>query len=62
MNNNNRSVEIVLLPNHMRIQQTRKEIMTWFTMTLQPEIDRQQEGTGKVFLKSLKKTPAIFMS
>ena len=56
------NIEVILLSNHSSTDQNQQELVKWLTTTLQSVIDRQHGSVKKMFLRTLKDTPAIFLS
>jgi hypothetical protein len=61
MKNNNR-VEIVLFSNYSSRNAHQKQLVKWLGTTVQPAIDNQFLKAKKLYLKTLKDTPPIYMS
>jgi len=59
---NNNQVEVILFSNYSFNNLRQKELVRWLGTTAQSAIVRQQERAKKLFLRTLKDTPAIFMS
>jgi hypothetical protein len=59
---NNNQLEVILFSKHSLEEVHRKELVNWLATTMQSVIWRQKERTKKLSLKSLKGTPAIYMS
>ena len=59
---NNNQVEVILFSKYSFKDIRQKELVRWLETTAQSEIGRQLQRTKKVFLKTLKDTPAIYMS
>ena len=55
-------VEVIVLSNLLPAHWSQRELIQWFTMMLQPTIDKQQERTKRMHLKNLTDTPAIYLS
>jgi len=55
-------VEVILFSKYSLSNLRHKELVTWLGTTLQPAISRQQSKAKKMFLKSIKESPAIYMS
>jgi hypothetical protein len=53
------SLEIILFSERNSQQNV---LVEWLANTVQPVIVKQEVGTKKVFLKTMKDTPAIYMS
>lgn len=60
MKNNNQVV--ILFSNYSFKEVRQRELVRWLGTTAQSAIDRQQEKAKKLFLRTLKDTPAIYMS
>lgn len=59
---NNNQVEVILFSNYSFKEVGQRELVRWLGTTAQSAIDRQNEKAKKLFLKTLKGTPAIYMS
>jgi hypothetical protein len=59
---NYNQVEVILFSKYSTTNFRQKELVRWLETTAQSAIGRQNERTGKLFLKTLKGTPAIYMS
>jgi len=59
---NNNAVEVILFSNYSFRNIRQKELIRWLGTTAQSIICSQQEKAKKVFLKTLKGAPAIYMS
>jgi hypothetical protein len=59
---NNYLVEVILFSNYTFRDQRQRKLVQWLGAAPQSAIGQQQEKTKKLFLKTLRKTPAIFMS
>jgi hypothetical protein len=59
---NYNQVEVILFSKYSLRDLYQKELITWLGTIAQPAIGRQQEKAKKLFLKTLKGTPAIYMS
>jgi len=59
---NNNQVEVILFSSYSFDNTLQKKLVRWLGTTAQSMIARQQEKTRKLFLKTLKGTPAIFLS
>ena len=59
---NNNQIEVILFSNYSFNDLQQKELVRWLGTTAQSEIVRQQERAKKLILRTLKDTPAIFMS
>ena len=59
---NNNQIEVILFSKYSIADFRQKELLRWLETTAQPAIDRQIEQAKKLFLKTLKDTPAIYMS
>jgi hypothetical protein len=59
---NNNCVEVILFSKYSYKDVRQKELVKWLGTAAQSEIGRQLQRTKKVFLKTLKDTPAIYMS
>ena len=62
MMKNNNQVEVILFSKYSFKDMHQKELVRWLGTAAQSEIGRQLQKTKKVFLKTLKDTPAIYMS
>jgi len=62
MMKNNNQVEVILFSKYSFKDMRQKELVRWLGTAAQSEIGRQLQKTKKVFLKTLKDTPAIYMS
>ena len=58
----NNQVEVILFSKYSFKDMRQKELVRWLGTAAQSEIGRQLQKTKKVFLKTLKDTPAIYMS
>ena len=52
-------LEIIVFSKHNSEQNA---LVEWLANTVQPVIGKQEVGTKKAFLKTMKDTPAIYMS
>ena len=59
---NHNQVEVILFSKYSLRDLHQKELITWLGTIAQATIGRQQEKAKKLFLKTLKGTPAIYMS
>jgi len=59
---NNNAIEVILFSNYSFRNIRQKELIRWLGTTAQSIIVQQHEKVKKLFLKSLKNTPAIYMS
>jgi len=59
---NYNQIEVILFSKYSLLDSHQKELIRWLGTTAQTAIGRQLQKAKKVFLKSLKDTPAIFMS
>jgi hypothetical protein len=59
---NNKKVEVILFSKYSFADARQKELVRWIGTTLQSAIVRQQDITKKLFLRTLKDVPAIYMS
>ena len=59
---NNNQVEVILFSKYSFNDLRQKELVRWLGTAAQSEIRRQLQRTKKVFLKTLKDTPAIYLS
>jgi hypothetical protein len=55
-------VEVILFSRYSCRDRRYKELVRWLGTTAQSAIGRQQEKARKLILKTLKDSPAIFMS
>jgi hypothetical protein len=55
-------IEIILVSTQVLPNAYQKALVKWLTSTLQYIIDIQQESIEKIFLGSLKDSPAIYLS
>ena len=55
-------LEVILFSQYSLKDIRQRELVRWLGTAAQSEIGRQLQRTKKVFLKTLKDTPAIFMS
>ena len=59
---NYNQVEVILFSKYSLGDLRQKELVRWLGTTAQSAIVRQHEKAKKLFLKTLKDTPAIYMS
>ena len=59
---NYNQIEVILFSKYSTTDFRQKELVRWLGTTAQSAIGRQYEKTKKLFLKTLKGTPAIYMS
>ena len=59
---NYNQVEVILFSKYFTTDFRQKELVRWLGTTAQSAIDRQYKKAKKLFLKTLKDTPAIYMS
>jgi len=59
---NYNQVEVILFSEYSTIDFRQKELVRWMGTIAQSAIGHQHEKAKKLFLKSLKGTPAIYMS
>jgi hypothetical protein len=59
---NYNQVEIILFSKYSTTDFSQKELVRWLGTTAQSAIGRQYENAKKLFLKTLKDTPAIYLS
>jgi len=57
-----KKVAVILFSKYSFNDPRQKELVRWVGTNLQSAIAKQQEMTRKLFLKSLKNTPAIYLS
>jgi len=57
-----KKVAVILFSKYSFADPRQKELVRWVGTTLQSAIAQQQEMTKKLFLKSLRNTPAIYLS
>ena len=55
-------VEVILFSKYSLGDARQKELVRWLGTTLQTAIVRQQDISRKLFLRTLKDSPAIYMS
>ena len=55
-------LEVILFSKYSFIDLRHKELVRWLGTTAQSVIGRQQEKAKKINLRTLKETPAIYMS
>lgn len=55
-------VEVILFSKYSSKDPCYKELVRWLGTTAQAAIGRQHEMAKKIFLRTLKGTPAIYMS
>jgi len=58
----NKQVEVILFSKYAINDLQQKELVKWLGREAQPEIGRQQENAKKLFLKTLKDSPPIYLS
>ena len=59
---NYNQVEVILFAKYYLQNSDQKEFVKWLGTTAQSAIGRQQDQVKKIFLRSLKNTPAIYLS
>ena len=59
---NYNQVEVILFSKYSFKDPNYKELVKWLGTTVQPAIGRQLQTAKKIFLTTLKDTPAIYMS
>ena len=59
---NNNAVEVILFSKYSLTDLRRKELVKWLGTTLQSAIMQQHDIARKLFLRTLKDSPAIYMS
>ena len=59
---NNNQLEVILFSGYSFRNQTQKELVRWLATIAQAEIDHQHQKVKKIFLKTLRDTPAIHLS
>jgi hypothetical protein len=59
---NNNKVEVILFSKYSFADSRQRELVRWLEATLQPAIERQQNVARKLFLGTLKDSPAIYLS
>ena len=59
---NNNMVEVILFSKYSLTNMRQKELVRWLGTTAQAAIGYQHDKTKKLILRTLKDTPAIFMS
>jgi hypothetical protein len=59
---NTNKVEVILFSKYSFASARQKELVRWMGTTLQSAIRRQQDTTSKLFLRTLKDGPPIYMS
>jgi hypothetical protein len=60
--NNNNQVEVILFSKYSLKDIRQRELVRWLGTTAQSAIMRQKERARKLFLRTLKDTPPIYMS
>ena len=55
-------VEVILFAQYSINNQQQKDLVRWLGTTAQSAIAHQNEKTKKLILRSLKNTPAIYLS
>ena len=55
-------VEVILFPKYSLKNLNQKELARWLGTTAQSAIGHQHQKAKKIFLRTLKNTPAIYMS
>lgn len=55
-------LEVIFFSKYFLTDLRRKELVSWLGTTAQSVIGRQQEKAKKINLRTLKETPAIYMS
>ncbi len=59
---NNNLIEVILFSNYSFRDPGQKELVRWLGTAAQAAINRQQQRSKKIFLKTLKNTTAIYLS
>jgi len=59
---NSNAIEVILFSIYSFKDMRQKELVRWLGTTAQSVISRQQEEARKLFLETLKDTPAIYLS
>ena len=59
---NYNQVEVILFSKYSTTDFRQKELVRWLGTTAQSGIGRQYEKAKKLFLKTLKDTPALYLS
>ena len=59
---NNNKVQVVLFSKYSLADSRQKELVRWLGTTLQSAIERQQNVARKLFLRTLKDSPTIYLS
>ena len=59
---NTNKVEVILFSKYSLGDARQKELVRWLGTTLQTAIVRQQDISRKLFLRTLKDSPPIYMS
>jgi len=59
---NYNQIEVILFSNYSCSNISQKDLVRWLGTTAQSAIKRQYEKTQKIWLTSLKDTPAIYLS
>ena len=59
---NNNLVEVVLFSTYSITNTSQKELVRWLGTTAQTAIVHQHQKAKKIILRTLKDTPAIYMS
>ena len=59
---NNNVVEVILFTKYSLTDLRRKELVKWLGTTLQSAIMQQNDITKRLFLGTLKDSPAIYLS
>ena len=59
---NTNKVEVILFSKYSLGDARQKELVRWLGTTLQTAIVRQQDMSRKLFLRTLKDSPPIYMS
>ena len=59
---NYNQVEVILFPKYSLGDLRQKQLARWVGTTAQSAIGRQDEKAKKLFLRSLRETPAIYLS
>jgi hypothetical protein len=59
---NNNLVEVILFSKYSLLNIRQKELVKWLGTTAQSAIGHQHQKAKKLFLRTLKDTPPIYMS
>ena len=56
------NIEVILFSKHALTISHKQALIEWLTTTVQPVIGKQDERAKKIFFRTLRNSPAIYLS